>query len=246
MSDKSRHEDEGTEHKIIRPFHERFDIHVDLEDAQQRFVNRMLNAIDSKLNGLARHHDYPYRYKEEMEYVASVLGAKASGASPLVHYCGNDFPRLLLCVEALYDALIEHKSFGSPWERENLDSIVKWALSISEVDLGIEWSEGRFRPSGAKLLDEELVSEPLKWLAAPTYKNVRAPFEKGLSHYLEATKDPNKLSGTITDMYEALEALAKIVCGNKKDLTWRLTKKPANCRTLLRTCMKHWRHWPKR
>ena len=90
---------------------------------------------------------------------------------------------------------------------------------MCETDLGIEWKDGHFWRSGAKLLDEELVNEPLRWLADPRYINVLAPFQKGLSHYLEANKDPNKLSDTITDMYEALEALAKIVCGNKKDLS---------------------------
>ena len=219
MSDSSAYEEANRQPSVPPPFHKRFDIQVDLKDAKQRFVNRVLNEIDSKLNGLARHHDYPYRYKQEMEYVASMLGVEASGASALVHYSGKDFDRLLLCVEALYEALDEYKSFGSPWERRNLDDIVKWALSISEVDLGIQWMDGHFRPSGAKLLDEELVTEPLRWLAGPKYNTVLEPFQKGLRHYMQANKEPSKLSDAITDMYEALEALAKAVTGRNRDLS---------------------------
>jgi|SRR5712691_7622673 len=39
------------------------------------------------------------------------------------------------------------------------------------------------------------------------------PYEKGLRHFLEAEKRPEVLSDVITDMYEALEELAKIVTG---------------------------------
>jgi hypothetical protein len=87
-----------------------------------------------------------------------------------------------------------------------------------EIDLGIKWKSGIFSRSGAKSLDEELVNEPLQWLLEPKYQNVLSPFKKGLKHYMEATKDQSKLSDTITDMYEALEALARIVNKNNSNL----------------------------
>ncbi len=40
------------------------------------------------------------------------------------------------------------------------------------------------------------------------------PFERGLSHYLE-----DRLSDTVTDMYEALEALARIATGRDRELS---------------------------
>lgn len=212
-------QDQDNSRPNMPSFHQRFNIEVDLEEAKPRFVNRVLNTIDLKMGGLATEHKYPYRYRDEMIYVANVLGEEASGASPLKYYTGADFNKLLLCLEALYAALKEYKSFGSPWELENLDDIVKWALSISEVDLGIQWRGGIFYPSGAKLMDEELVNEPLKWLADPKYKNVLAPFRKGLTHYLEANRNPEKLADTVTDMYEALEAMAKVITGRDKDLS---------------------------
>lgn len=38
----------------------------------------------------------------------------------------------------------------------------------------------------------------------------------GLDHLLHSTQKPSLLADVITDMYDSLEALAKIVCGNDK------------------------------
>ena len=93
-------------------------------------------------------------------------------------------------------------------------------VQASEVDLGIEWRPPTFIRTGAPMLDEHLVNEPLRWLSEPKYESVRRPFEKGLSHYLEAQNRPDRLADVITDMYEAVEALAKIVTGRPgKDLS---------------------------
>ena len=102
----------------------------------------------------------------------------------------------------------------------HLSILVNLVLKESETDLGITWQDGKFMPTGARLLDQELVNEPLRWLSNPKYKNVYHPFAKGLSHFLEAEKRPELLSDVITDMYESLEALAKIVTGrSRKDLS---------------------------
>lgn len=84
-------------------------------------------------------------------------------------------------------------------------------ISMSEIDLEITWAAGYFKRTGAKLLDSALVNEPLQWLSDPKYTNVRKPFQKGLQHYTEAIKRPELLEDTVIAMYEALEALAKIV-----------------------------------
>jgi len=89
-------QDEGNNRPHEPSFQQRFDIETNLEEAKLRFVNRVLNAIDLKMNGLATKHDYPYRYDKEMIYVANVLGEEASGASPLKYYTGTDFNKLPL------------------------------------------------------------------------------------------------------------------------------------------------------
>lgn len=90
---------------------------------------------------------------------------------------------------------------------------------MSEVDLNVRWQKGRFIPAGAELLDEKIVNESLFWLSREGYASVLEPFEKGLEHFLESSRDPKRLSDVVSDMYEALEAMAKIVAGNDKDLS---------------------------
>jgi hypothetical protein len=94
-----------------------------------------------------------------------------------------------------------------------LDSDIVEIIHLSEVDLGISWQRGVFLKKGAQILDEKLVNESLRWLADARYKTVLVPFQKGLSHLLEGTKDSQRFGDTVTDMYEALEAMAKIVTG---------------------------------
>jgi hypothetical protein len=95
--------------------------------------------------------------------------------------------------------------------RERLETLIRRLLNESEVDLGIRWESGQSIRSGATLLDEKLVNDQLHWIRACGYETVRLPFEKGLGHFLHASARPELLSDVITDMYEAVEALAKIV-----------------------------------
>jgi len=92
------------------------------------------------------------------------------------------------------------------------------AISLTEMDLGIRFdsNKGVFKQSGAKLLDERLVNEELRWLSENQYTKVYEPFEKGLRFLLEARNDSIKLQDVVTDLYEALEAFARIVCQKPK------------------------------
>jgi hypothetical protein len=87
------------------------------------------------------------------------------------------------------------------------------------MDLGIYWREGCFRPSGAPLLDEKLINDPLVGLRQTGLEAVFKPFEKALDHLLRAKNKPELCSDVITDAYEALEALAKSVTGRDRDLS---------------------------
>jgi hypothetical protein len=93
-------------------------------------------------------------------------------------------------------------------------------LSGSEVDLGILWQKGKFLRTGAALLDEKLVNDVLHWLRTPGHETVLKPFEKGLKDLLHAHVKKDHLADVVTDMYEAVEALAKIVTDRPgKDLS---------------------------
>jgi hypothetical protein len=206
-----------------RPFHERFDIEVGAEEARQRFVNRVSNSVfDSFIyttlaNSLAQsayYRDVAHRR------VANALGLRYANIKKLDDYVRGDFSRCLQVLEALYQYLIDLDQYESGHDfAQRLTAYITEIEQVSEVDLGVRWEPPIFVRTGAQLLDEHLVNEPLRWLSEPQYGSVRKPFSKGLSHYLEATNKPERLADVVTDMYEAVEALAKVVTGKDRDLS---------------------------
>jgi hypothetical protein len=207
-------ENESNERLIdTPPYYQRFNIQVNREEAEKRFINRILNKIEQDLGSLIRYHQQE-PYKTAMYNVASKLGLKYDG-SVIHNYLRSDFNSCLLSLEALYEVfVIKRDSYA-----ERLSGIIQYCLYLSETDLGITWRNGVFWPSGAKSLDEDLVNVNLKWLSDLRFQTVIVPFEKGLRHFLEASKQPEKLADTVTDMYEAMEAMAKIATGRDKDLS---------------------------
>lgn len=208
---------------MAEPFHMRFDIDLPIEEARRRFVNRIENYVRLLVKNLIESG----RWRELDKLAILVEGylgephlTYVSNSHVFIEVwrgrIGNSFHRCLQAIEGLYIAL------GTRLEnsRSTMSDSVTLALDEAEVDLGITWQNGIFTKKGARLLDETLVNEPLRWLGDPAYRNVLTPFEKGLKHFLEGTKEAERLADAITDMYEATEALAKIVTGKpNKDLS---------------------------
>jgi len=197
-----------------RPFHTRFNISIGLDKAKERFINRVRNLIADDFLGDNTIFEEDFYKSDILWEVANVLGMVHFDYYDLMNYVEGDFHSCLNALEVTYNKLVETKHK----ETESLNELIQEVISLSEVDLGIEWRDGAFWPSGAKLLDEALVNENLKWLSDTKYANVGAPFEKGLHHLLEAQHQPEKLTDVITDMYEALEKIARITIGNNRTL----------------------------
>ncbi len=197
-------------------FHERFEIAVDVEAVRRRFVNRVDNLI---FGTFLQNAIDPQDWSEPIRYVASRLGDKFVGNYLAVLAESGDFLRHLEAVEAFYDWCGGTLDYDSSKLTPRLDQLVTHILSMSEVDLGVRWEHGQFRRHGARLLDDRLVNDPLGWLRAKGYETVYTPFEKSLAHLLRAERDPSLLSDVVTDGYEALEALAKVVTGRDADLS---------------------------
>jgi len=206
MAAKAKNQEDSQQAHIAPPFHQRFNIEIGLEEAQSRFINRVNNMMPAIFTW-AKGVDYRLAWK-----LANTLGMEYQEQDTLEQFLSDDFYSYLETLEALYKVI-------NDTYQQQFDERMKTILSLTEVDLGIQWRDGFFWPSGAKLLDQALVNENLKWLTAPKYIDVLTPFEKGLRHFLEAQQQPTKLSDAITDIYEALEALAKIVTGKDKDLS---------------------------
>ncbi len=218
MVEESEHE--ANNQPIVKPpFHQRFNIQINIEEAEERFINRILNQIEQQLSELARLEASPSQWVLASKYrVATRLGIEYQDNWIFHKYVRHNFYNCLLALEALYEtfSIKEYKYLDyAPL----LTWLIQNTITMSETDLGIEWRDGSFWPSGAKLLDEALLNENLKWLSDQTLHGVLVPFEKGLRHFLEACRQPEKLADTVTDMYEALEAMAKVVTGKDDDLS---------------------------
>ena len=207
----------------IKPtFHERFNIQVGVDVAQRKFIHRVENQIFSEL--LEDEETLAYIANERIRRaVANALGERYQRMTNIASYIRHDFARVgdfhtcLQALESIHDTI---SSFGDVMKVRQLTAIINRILQTSEIDLGVTWENGIFVRSGAKLLDHALINEPLSWLSAPKYSNVYAPFEKGLKHFLQSEKRPEILSDVITDMYESLEALAKVISERpSKDLS---------------------------
>jgi hypothetical protein len=184
-------------------FEERFGLAVGADEARERFVNRAHYMIFTKFVLTDQHSRY-------VDAVTIGLGRPIQFDTSLREIVGREFHDNLKAIE--YVRLV------TP-DKSALDRIVARILGESEVDLGVRWEDGVFVKAGAPLLDDKLVRDVLGWARDKKYETVVAPFEKGLRHFLESTKRPELLSDVVTDMYEALEAVGKIVTDRNVDLS---------------------------
>lgn len=195
---------------MSKKFHERFNIQVPLEEAKRRFVNRVTNALIYDVMLAATHMSGVDGAWSLERHICQKLGERWKGYGCLVQILGDHFESCLQALEGLY---------SHPNHKDLADKIARSILEEAEIDLGIRWKDGKFLPSGAPLLDEKLVNDVLGLVNLPAYKGVSEAFNKGLDHFLHSTQKPGLLSDVVTDMYEALEALAKIICKNDRDLS---------------------------
>ena len=176
-----------------------------MDEAKTRFVNRANNNIFTQFVDWV-HHFRGYDRIELQIAVASRLGLPYKKNQEFSVYILGEINRCLEAIEAIYDTCKDH-------EKTLLSFRVKEILEMSEGELSIKWEEGRFLPVGQPFMDEQLVESSQIWLEKNGYESVLDPLNKGLRHFLLAENDPSHLPDVITDLYEALEALAKIVTG---------------------------------
>jgi hypothetical protein len=189
-------------------FNQRFDINVNLDESKRRFVNRANNVIFKNLHVPVFIQTGSARERER--FICTRLGERWNGWGCLAKVRGDDFFTHLRALEAYYE--------GSN-QKHVLDSEIRAILSDAEIDIGIRWEQGQFTNAGAPVLDEKLVNDALGLLHSPEHKGVDQAYRHGLDIFLHSIQKPNLLSDVVNRMYEALEALAKIVCGNDKDLS---------------------------
>ena len=141
--------------------------------------------------------------------VVTALGDRYYDHKSLDAYIDHDFQRCLLALEGLYHAVPDYRA-------REVAEMIQGLLSDSELDLDVRWRDGSFYPAGARELDESLVNHNLDWLSEQGLETVLAPYRKGLRHFLEAQARPELLNDVVTDMYEAFEAMLRVVTGRNR------------------------------
>ena len=204
---------------MLDPFRVRFNIDLPIDEAQRRFVNRIAHRVrliasalsfDDTLDMLLREAEAKLGEPHSRQIEYGTYGLPSFGE----RWCeivGEDFLRCLQALEGFYKGLPSASSVGGYDPVLALNDAIMETFAESEYNIGVSWESGIFSRKGVELLDEKLVDDPLRWLTDPKYQIVLVPFRKGLSHFLEATKDPQRYGDTVTDMYEALEAMARII-----------------------------------
>jgi hypothetical protein len=193
---------------MAHKFHERFKLDINLDEARRRFVNRANNELISTL-GMLENVSGDGEGVER--FICSKLGERWKGWGCLSTIIGDDFFVHVQALEALY---------AHPASMPQAVVSIHQIMADTEIDIGLRWENGSFLPSGSPLLDAKLVNDVLGCLKENQYGGVATPFRKGLEHLLQSISKTQFLSDVVTDMYEALEALAKIVTGRgDKDLS---------------------------
>lgn len=108
---------------------------------------------------------------------------------------------------SLYDVL-------RPENLEKLNGSIELALANAATDLGVRWKVGLFYPSGAKELDEKLISDNLDFLHR--WPEVRQQFSTALTHFRNSLERVAARKDAITNAYSAMEGLTRSVLGNDK------------------------------
>jgi hypothetical protein len=188
-------------------FRRRFNnIDINTEEAQRRFVNRMLYVLFPK---------YPIPYGDELQVVSRAIGETITSITDLETLVHSDFCRMLDMLERLTRHLPHRTPKNShQMTSEKLIDEIRKELDCADIDLEVDWKDGAFFPRSAALLDRVLVDEPLDWLTNLGLSSAATPFRKSLDHLLHARNDPKLLSDAITDAFDALESMAKETCKN--------------------------------
>jgi hypothetical protein len=196
-------------------FYNRFNIKIDTRTAQRRFVNRLYESI---FQGVLCGSNVRIPIKQELQSsVAYAIGEKYSSNVPMSRIIGTDFYTNLLAAETVFNMAPAFTGGGEI--QKQVDACIRNALNHCETDISLGWDSGRFFRKGAEELDQALVNEPIEWINKSKFISVRQPFEKAIKLFLEAQRKQELSSDVITNAYESLEALVKIITKRNKDLS---------------------------
>lgn len=200
---------------ILKKFNKIFGLRDSLEKERVHFVQRINQTIFKTI----KSNPYPDNYEHIFRDVCYLKGLNgddiinsANGwnySSSLIvpsfrRITEDDFMETLKILVLLYKSL-------SGQNLERLNSSIELALSYADTDLGVDWKDGMFYPSGARELDKILIEEAYEWLV--DYPDERRDFMAAISHYTK-----KQYGDVISNAYLVVEGLARKILENNKTL----------------------------
>jgi hypothetical protein len=191
-------------------FYKRFPIEVPSDEASRQFINRAHHIIFDEL-----YYSLTESERSDVDrWVLIALGDRLRPMDSLGDHVSQSFSKTLRAIEAMWLCFPPNSR-----RSDEFDRALDWVLQSGDLDAGVRWIGGAFYPAGAKELDNALINQALEWIADERYLEVRKAFQKALHHLMASASRPELRKDVITDAYEALESLAKIVTGKERDLS---------------------------
>lgn len=208
---------------------------ADAAEARKRFLNRtgvsILRWLQDNKGRVFYDENFIWWISEELgESWGDRVQAREYGSGywsdvTMEIMTKGDFHQTLLVIEKAYQYLAEDRpaniydrySFSKPEDLINIRNFnerMNRIILLSETDLGVFWKDGKFYLSGAKELDEALVSDTLEWLSS--YPATQKQFAVALDHYKKSIQTPSAGKDAITNSYTSVEALAKEILKNDR------------------------------
>lgn len=200
---------------------------IDIAEARKRFLNRVNVSILRWLqnNEGVRFYDENFIWWIS-EQIGESWGERVEPRDDGVGYwfdltmeemTDKDFYKTLGVIEKAYEYLQEGRamqignSYGYHRDEvitlDRFDGRMTRIMSLTERDLGVFWKSGKFYLSGAKELDQALISDSLEWLIH--YPAAREHFLVALEHYKKSISNIPAGKDAITNSYTSVESLAQ-------------------------------------
>lgn len=211
----------------IFDFKKRFGKQINESEIKQDFVNRINHYLLKPMGN--RIGDTYYRENPIFDFICLSLNLEPQavlsehnsryryGSDPsipsLKYLTNDDFEKTLIIIESLYEYFKQHNVHDSSNWLEKIDEVVKQSLN-QPINLGINWSDGKFYPRGAEELEKVVIGDVLNWLS--DYPKTQTIYQNALDHYSQSLRDTVKRKDVISNAFQAVEDLTRVILNNKK------------------------------
>jgi len=209
---------------MLKDFYKRFGLEGSLKESEEKFMTRVDTTILDNYSASYKFWDPYYLEWLSVEigedwkrYVYKSSGDRRKYIKSEINLrviCQRNFRRYLLILESIYKYILLNSDYNTKdkaGEFVYLNANINDFLEKSETDLGIFWKDGKFYPSGSKLLDKKLIIDVLDWLN--DFPEEKKDFEKALKEHL-GKRD----NDAIGDCYNCVEGVARKILNNNKVL----------------------------